>query len=113
MWTTTPTTAPTALRTVPRARRTTPLRDATSGAISSATGETRPARIVTGGRAWAGRADTHACSSLHRARWDSCRFHPAPTWWAGAHDLQCGGRRGGGRGNVGSSVTADLLSSVP
>ena len=59
---------PTTLRTVPRARRTTPLRDATSGAISSATGETRPAWIVTGGRAWAGRADTHACSSLHRAR---------------------------------------------
>src|SRR2546421_4951613 len=54
----TPTTAPTALRTVPRARRTTPLRVATSGAIPRATGETRPAWIVTGGRGWAGRADT-------------------------------------------------------
>src|SRR2546421_11901603 len=47
-------------RTVPRARTTTPPRHATSGAISSATGETRPSWIVTGGREWAGRADTHA-----------------------------------------------------
>src|SRR6267143_4594073 len=53
MWTITPTTAPTALRT-------TPLRDATSGAIPRATGETRPAWIVTGGRGQAGRADPHA-----------------------------------------------------